>query len=182
MHISRIDMMNFHGFINQTYSFSKRFSVLIGENGTGKTSILDGVSVGLGAFLRGIIGSDTGGRTIHENEIHLKMFQHSAHSVNYEAQYPCKVTTSATLHNRDFIWTRSVDRMKGNTTRVEAKEIISYAEELNRQVQSGEEIILPVISYFGTGRVWARKKDKTVNPWSGFSLKWLLRLFRRAIQ
>lgn len=166
MHIRQLQLENFHGFASQEYHFPERFTVLIGENGTGKTAILDGVAVAMGAFIRGVLGSDQKGRTIREDEVYLKMYQNEGNgSLHYESQYPSAVYAEAYFGQQLINWKRSVDREKGSTTRIHAKEMIHYAEELSEFVRAGKEVNLPVISYFGTGRVWARKRDKTLNPW-----------------
>ena len=60
MRIDRIELRNFKKFAQATFEFPRRvnasadegsFHVLIGENGTGKTSILDAVAVVLGVWL-----------------------------------------------------------------------------------------------------------------------------------
>lgn len=166
MHIQRITLNNFHGFENQSFDISERFTVLIGENGTGKTAVLDGVAVAMGAFIRGILGSDQKGRTIREDEVHLKMY-HSEETgtVSYEAQYPSSVEAEGMIGGFLYQWKRSIDRERGTTTRSYARAIIEHAELLGEEVQKGAPVNLPVISYFGTGRVWARKRDKALSPW-----------------
>ena len=60
MRIDRIELRNFKKFAQATFEFPRpvngpadagSFHVLIGENGTGKTSILDAVAVALGIWL-----------------------------------------------------------------------------------------------------------------------------------
>lgn len=166
MHIHRITLNNFHGFEKQSFDISERFTVLIGENGTGKTAVLDGVAVAMGAFIRGILGSDQKGRTIREDEVHLKMYHsEGTGAVSYEAQYPSSVEAEGLIGEAEYKWKRSVDRERGTTTRSHARAIIEHAELLGKEVQKGAPVDLPVISYFGTGRVWARKRDKTLSPW-----------------
>lgn len=49
-----IDIKNFKGIEEESLRFNPQFTVLVGDNGTGKTSILDALSVGLGSALNGI--------------------------------------------------------------------------------------------------------------------------------
>src|ERR1700679_2035611 len=60
MRIDRIELRNFKKFAQATFEFPRSvngpadagsFHVLIGENGSGKTSILDAVAVALGIWL-----------------------------------------------------------------------------------------------------------------------------------
>lgn len=164
MFIQRLTMENFHGFEDKTIDFTDRFTVLIGENASGKTAVLDAAAVAIGAFIRGITGSDKNGRTIQESEMFLRP-KTLGNSLQLEPQTPTSVYAEGTLETCLFTWKRSMERSGGKTTRISAKEMIQYAESLSKFVQNGKEVNLPVISYFGTGRVLARKRDKTLSPW-----------------
>lgn len=50
MNIDELQIKNFKGFADKTYYFSAPFNLLIGKNGSGKTSILEALSVALGTL------------------------------------------------------------------------------------------------------------------------------------
>ena len=54
MKINRIEVQNFKSFEHKTFNFDHQFTLLIGDNGTGKTAILDALAIGAGAWLLGI--------------------------------------------------------------------------------------------------------------------------------
>lgn len=54
MRFLSIDIKNFKGIEEKSLEFNPQFTVLVGDNATGKTSILDALSVGLGSALNGI--------------------------------------------------------------------------------------------------------------------------------
>lgn len=56
MYLSRIHIENFKGIKNADIDFGRSVNLIIGDNGTGKTSVLEAVSVVLGGFLSGIDG------------------------------------------------------------------------------------------------------------------------------
>lgn len=62
MRIDKLTVKNFRGFAEQSFEFNKQFNILIGDNATGKTSILDALSIAMGSFLLGI--KDVAGRHI----------------------------------------------------------------------------------------------------------------------
>jgi len=49
MKIHHLELINFRNFEHTIFDFPERFTVLVGDNGTGKTAILDGLAVGMGA-------------------------------------------------------------------------------------------------------------------------------------
>lgn len=78
MRIDTIQIANFRGFTRppgvappdpdatppREFSFSEQFNVIVGDNGTGKTALLDALAVGLGSLFLGFdqIESRSSGR------------------------------------------------------------------------------------------------------------------------
>lgn len=54
MNLEHIEITNFKGIQYEDFSFTPEVNLIIGDNGTGKTSILEAISVALGGFLAGI--------------------------------------------------------------------------------------------------------------------------------
>lgn len=46
----------------------------------------------------------------------------------------------------------------GGTTHKDAKDMISEANKVNLKVAKGDDTILPVIAYYGTGRLWGERR------------------------
>ncbi|HNI59419.1 MAG TPA: ATP-binding protein, partial [Pseudomonadota bacterium] len=51
MRIDSLKLQNFKRFREQTFELHPRFTLLVGENGAGKTSVLDALAVALGIWL-----------------------------------------------------------------------------------------------------------------------------------
>ena len=51
MLIERLRIRNFKGFEEEEFFFRNNFTVVIGDNGSGKTSILDALAVAAGCYL-----------------------------------------------------------------------------------------------------------------------------------
>lgn len=71
MRIERIEVKDFRGFASRAFEFSPSFNVLIGDNGTGKTAILDALSIAAGAIFLGLEGATPPG--IHRDDVRLGM-------------------------------------------------------------------------------------------------------------
>ena len=54
MRIDKIEIQKFRGFRQQVFEFPEQFTVFIGDNGKGKTSAIEALSVAIGAYLLGI--------------------------------------------------------------------------------------------------------------------------------
>ncbi len=54
MKIEKIQIKNFKPFSDEEFALNSRFTVFIGDNATGKTSILDTLAVAIGSYLPGI--------------------------------------------------------------------------------------------------------------------------------
>ena len=54
MRIERLKLQNFKMFAKFDQRLNRRFMLIVGQNGTGKSTLLDALSVAFGAFLLGI--------------------------------------------------------------------------------------------------------------------------------
>ncbi|ACB59804.1 AAA ATPase [Exiguobacterium sibiricum 255-15] len=157
MIIKEITMKNFHGFKERHITFSDQFTVLVGNNGTGKTAVLDGLAVALGSYLSGLNGVHS--RHIKRDEIYREIYIHGGLS-DIQMQFPVTVSCRGYVEGEYLEWSRSVNSEKGSNTSKEAKPIMEYASKIQSMVSKGQSAILPVISYYGTGRLWVQKKDQ----------------------
>lgn len=156
MKVKELVLKNFHGFKETKFNFSEQFTVLIGENATGKTAVLDGLAVAIGGFLSGI--EDVNSRNIRSDEVRLEKFEQGG-IITIEPQYDVDVLCTAEIEDKEYCWTRSLRKKNGKTTRKDAMKIIKYAEGLQARVRKGDKVVLPVFAYHGTGRLWAQISD-----------------------
>ena len=65
------------------------------------------------------------------------------------------------MENHDAKWVRSLNSENGNTTIKEARELTNISKEVQNRIMTGDKsLVLPLISYYGTGRLYAQKKEK----------------------
>lgn len=170
MRINQLAIKNYKMFHEKHLQFNSNFSLIIGDNGSGKTSILESLSIGLGGFLAGIDGMNT--RNIALDEVRVfNDFQGDA-TYTSEPQFPCEVCCSGTINDKAYTWKRSLQKKNGRTDRTNAKQIIDYASQLQYLItqQNSQNIILPVFSYQSAGRLHSQKKEKWTNPFESQSL------------
>ena len=61
MRIDRLKIQNFNGFESFEIDFNPHFNLLVGDNASGKTSVLDALSILLDSWVFGIKGNQKGG-------------------------------------------------------------------------------------------------------------------------
>ncbi|CAM2070566.1 AAA family ATPase [Sulfidibacter corallicola] len=161
MRIDQLRIKNFKGFAEETYQFSAPFNLLIGKNGTGKTSILEALSVAAGTLFIDLDTQDK--RTIEDNEIRLVKHQVAPAEFRMERQFPVEIEAKGEVAGNPVEWQRSKKSSGGKTTYKYASELRECSKKIHEQVMNGESVTLPMIGYYGTGRVWLQKQAKPVS-------------------
>lgn len=170
MRIDRLHVKNFKGFEARTFDFPRSgtgngsFHLIVGHNGQGKTSALDALAVAAGAWLLGIRDHDS--RNIREEDIRIKVL-FFGDTERIERQLPVIIEAQGMALGQGVVWKRELIARK--TTSKDARKLKILAENAVAQMQNGEEpITLPLISYYGAGRLWRepnapRVPEKTSN-------------------
>lgn len=160
MKIKEIKIRNFRCYENVEIKLNPEYTVLIGINGAGKTTILDAISIALGGYISTFDGMGTYG--IDKNDSHYKMYEIGS-SIEREHQFPVEIYAECEVDKKQISWIRGLNGEKGRTTNTGAKEIIKYASEIQTEIKMGnKDVILPIIAYYGTGRLWMQKKDRNL--------------------
>lgn len=152
MLLSQLKLQNFRYFEDLTVEFLPCFNVIIGNNGGGKTSLLEGIAMAISAFFLGI--DEVAERKFQNNDIRYQNFDNKP-----EYQFPVSFHASGTVDNQDIHWSASILGKNKKTSFSESSAIKNIAENLQKLVRKGEGD-LPIISYFGANRLWGNpEKD-----------------------
>lgn len=159
MYLRRLTLQNFRCYNNIEIGFREQLSVIIGTNGTGKTTILEAAAIALGTMFVGM--DKINGRNIDKNSDALRKTFTIGDTVDVQKQYPVEITAFGTFGNMDLEWRRRLNGSKGNTTIKDAKLLTNFGYELQKRVREGDEsCALPLIAYYGTGRLWDYHRQK----------------------
>ena len=163
-----IRLRDYRCFHELDIDFHPRLTVLVATNGAGKTSILDAIAVALGPF----IGAFDEAVGKHFEPCDIRQFR-ARETVTHEMEYAHQgVRLEAIGHIPGSIedalggdsmlstWKRVLSSpTKAKTTIKDAKNLIDYGKSLQEKARSKEsEVLLPIIAYYGTGRLWQQKK------------------------
>jgi len=161
--IREVVLKNYKKYDNDTFEFKSRFTLLVGENATGKTTVLDGVATAIGGFLQGF-KSIKGGITHTIGTRDVKMVTRVGDTgVVVSYKLPTEIEGKFNINTSDLILKRRKKTMKSQVylAKKENSEIISLIEELENGMIENGEITLPVFSYHGTGRLWEQGKNSS---------------------
>ncbi len=146
MRVDRIRIRNFKRFADYTLELHPRFTLLVGDNGAGKTTILDALAVAAGVWL--VRPPDSmlanSGRNILPKEIRLDLMQAGDRPQFVECK-PVSITEALRIIDKHF----SRDGAGGN-------------------------VPSPVIAYYGAGRAWlpSRARSSTGIKARGPARRW----------
>lgn len=161
MRLDYLQVKNFKGFEEHNFHFHPNFNLIVGRNGTGKTSALDAIAVAIGSWFLGVRGEDT--RHIRPSEILLKNTGadrgNNPTESRFEQQFPCEVYAEGDVLGEHMKWKRALNSPSGRTTYGEAATIKKMGVKADNAVRAGEDVQLPLICYYGTGRLWLESKE-----------------------
>ena len=155
MNIHTLQLHNFRRFADDTFRFHPQFTILIGNNGFGKTTILDALSIMMSAYL--VEFHARWERTILPEEVRLQIYEKTDGVPVREPQYPVHLYITGTLHGESVQWKQSIrQREHAGLPIREVEEILVHSRRDQQSVQDGEDINLPFLGYYGPGRVWPK--------------------------
>jgi predicted ATP-binding protein involved in virulence len=164
MRITRLDVENFKKFTKQTFDLHPQFTLLVGDNGTGKTSVLDALAIASGIWLVEAPDSilSNSGRKISSSEIRLEP-EKRGDRIQFQERRPAIVRATGRIGDYPQVtWTRQIP--KGNkgkrTSNSEARQALEYVRNIYERDSAGEKVLCPVLAYYGAGRAWLSSNQR----------------------
>lgn len=147
------------------FNSDKNVTVLVGNNGCGKSSILDAIAISISTFTSNFPGQSI--KQFKESDVHITEDEDYGDYLQVESVFE-------TSYNGDIDILRY---RQGNLKAPEGvlKNVNSYAELLMAKINKEENCVLPVVAYYGTGRgqikAPERKRDfkKAFTRWDAYT-------------
>lgn len=153
MYIKKIEIKNFKAIDYISLDFKPGVNLVIGDNGVGKTSILEAVTVALHGIMTGIAGVPV--RNIRQEDIRFMVGKFGGASAGITYFNPTEVICDLEFRDKHYHWTRSrKDESPKLNTKMEGKEICQKFKEMT----NNPEEILPLISFESEARVWQNRR------------------------
>ncbi len=163
MFIQSLHLKNFRNIDDQTFEFKAPFTVVIGKNGSGKSTVLYGLRVAAGAYFTGL--KAVKGRQIEEQDIRVT---EGAHIGSVMSERPVIVAAKGIVEDGQTAieWQRQIKENSKTTTssHIEIGAIKDIAESkynAYRDTENPLPLNLPVIAYFGTDRLHGSSRNRT---------------------
>lgn len=162
-YLKELTLKNYKKYKENTLTFNSKFNLLVGENATGKTTILDGIATALGGYLQcfnTILTKDTHG--IKSRDIHVK-YLISNNGIEKIENIPVEILAAFNIDGENIELKRVKKNIKQGTllNKKENVEIYKKVKTIENYINENKEIILPIFSYHGTGRLWEQENKNS---------------------
>ena len=158
MFLESLVLHNFRCFSSLEVNFKNRLTVLVGNNGAGKSTVLEAAAIAAGTLTSAMDGLTNYG--IKKSDAHYKCFDLGS-NVDVQPQFPVEITASGKVDGKVISWTRNLNTANSRGGFASAKELTAISYSYQERMRNGDkELKLPVISYYGTGRLWNQHREK----------------------
>lgn len=156
MYFERTEIQNFKGVEKMKLEFSSGVNLLIGNNGVGKTTVLEALALSMQNYFNRMNGITK--KSIKKNDVHFTSNLVGDASQHRVYSNPTVIKSKINLDSMEYSSEISrEDETNATRTKYAGKELAAAGRELlNSQTE-----ILPVICYFSTSRVVDTQKAST---------------------
>lgn len=145
MQLHHIVLQNFRQYKQARFNFHPHFTVLIGNNGAGKTTVLDAIALLLNTYFQGS-GIVAAGGSIKKEDARLVIAE-KAGQVFRERARAVRLSAAAGINGVELEWFREIGDRAGN-----AKNLVQLG--MNDRARLADNPDLPLLLYYGAGRLW----------------------------
>lgn len=158
MFLESMVLRNFRCFSEINIQFNNRLTVVVGNNGAGKSAILEAATIAAGTLTSAMDGLTNFG--IKKEDAHYKCYDLGS-NIDVQPQFPVGIHAVGTIEGQTIEWERCLNSAKGRCGFAGAKQLTAIAGEYQKRIRRGDSRLkLPIVSYYGTGRLWAQHKEK----------------------
>jgi predicted ATP-binding protein involved in virulence len=162
MFIKSLYLKNFRNIEDKTFEFRAPFTVIIGKNGSGKSTVLYGLRVAAGTYFTGL--KEVKGRQIEEQDIRVT---EGGQMGSLLLERPVVVSAQGIVEEGQAAieWQRQIKENSKTTTSAYAelgaiKDIAEAKYHAYKDSNNTEPLNLPVIAYFGTDRLHGSSRKR----------------------
>ena len=164
MHIDTLELTNFRAFEKESVTFSMPFTLLLGDNGTGKTALLEALRIAIGVYLSALDGLRPPG--IIETDIHERLLPDNLGGVAEppeRVQYaPVVLKATGQLEDGKTVqWERHRNKVSSSSTTGNIELVRQHVAALAEERTQRGQVNLPLLAYYPAHR---GSRGKTPDP------------------
>ena len=153
MYLEKVHLQNYKAIEELDIDLKPGVNLLIGDNGAGKTSVLEGIAVALGGMFVNVAGVST--KNIMKDDVRMviKPIGDSSTAIKYfePALAGCMLHVT---DEQDFTWNRIKEEVSAKHTKIDDKRVCVWMKKLTNDLDS----ILPLVSFQSAARAWRVKR------------------------
>jgi predicted ATP-binding protein involved in virulence len=155
LRIDRLVLNNFRRFAGLCLDLEPDLTVLVADNGKGKTAVLDALALALGPFVGGF--PEGAARQIAKTDAR-RVDASNGQPGRMRSEFPVALLAEGLIDGKPEVWIRHLNGPKSRTTRGEAQNLADFAAALLRRTADSNDVIHPVVAYYGTSRLWGEQR------------------------
>lgn len=153
MYLEKVHLKNYKAVEEMELDLKPGINLVIGDNGAGKTTVLEGISIALGGLFVNVAGVSTKNIVKEDVRVIVNPVGDSSTTLTYCGS--CSVGCSLkTCDGNDFSWSRVKEDLSATHTKIDDKSVCVWMKKLTNQPDS----LLPLISFQSAARVWKVKR------------------------
>jgi len=176
MQINKIKIKNFKLFKEEEFTFNSEFNLIVGINGSGKTSLLRAISVALGGWANAYINTESNLRPILDEEIreiqidnrfdktketHIKAFG-EAYIINSYNNLTHATAQWERYRKEGSIETYQDGAVKFNSSQFYNLNLDTIGSNTLNYIERGKRFNLPIIAFYECDRLWLAKNELNI--------------------
>ena len=158
MLLESLQLHNFRNFSDLEVKFHDRLTVFVGNNGAGKSTVLEAATIAAGTLVSSLDSSNS--FNIKRKDAKNQYYKLGS-NIDIQQQFPVEISARGNLDGKDIKWSRVLKSSNGRCTVSTAKELTNITENYGKRIGKGDStLMLPVVAYYGTGRLWAPHRER----------------------
>jgi len=176
MQINQIKIKNFKLFKEEEFTFNPNFNLLVGVNGSGKTSLLRAISVALGGWANAYIKSEKNLRPIEDKEIREIQIDNrfdksketsieafgNAYIIDKFGNFTYATAQWKRYRTEGSSETYQDGLIKYNDSRPYILNLDTLGSDILKSIEKGHTFNLPIIAFYECDRLWLAKNELNI--------------------
>lgn len=155
LRLDRLELKNFHKFVDCSVDLNDQLTVLVGDNGSGKSSVLEAAAIALDSVVSHLVFHQQ--RNLSVADVRVALFD-MGDVADRQAQYPASVLARGHVGGDAFSWSRILQSPDGGSREDADQSYLQLLRICSAAIQGGDsELVLPVLAHYGTNRLWVSR-------------------------